>query len=549
MSIALLANVTATSIAMRVNRVTREEVFYPHGYNTWLQELAANESSLYRSGARAVFILLHGPELLREEGLQSSEAAEAALTPYIETIASAAAAHRDTTFVVSTLDIPQRRIMPLIAQRPEQHACTFWRERLQEHELPILELSEIVTGMGRDRFYNDRVWYMGSIPYSQSGEEALADEIRRIWNALRGTCKKCLALDLDNTLWGGVIGEMGVEGIHLDTVGSGARYYDFQKRILDLKRQGTLLAVISKNNRDDAMAGISEHPNMLLRETDFVAIRANWSPKPDNLASIAEELNIGTDSFVFIDDNPVEREIMRLAMPEVEVPDFPEDTSQLEKFMTDVAREYFLQLRTTGEDTAKTEQYRAENAREERRKSFTSVREYLMFLEMALSIEALSEQNLPRAAQLTQKTNQFNLTTKRYSEADMRALLLTDEKALVRIGGLRDRFGDYGKVILCIAKIDIGGATALIDTFLMSCRVMGREVEETFLKSVESELQMKGVRSVTAQYVPTAKNALVSEFWERMGYTKIGGKGAQYAKDISQTAEAATDEIMRIERE
>lgn len=549
MSIALLSNITATSLAMRVNRVTCEEVFYPHGYNTWLQELAGRDSSLYRSGADVVFILLHGPELfgeLGECGLEAAEA-EAILTPYIETIQAAADAHRETTFVVSTLDIPQRRVTPLVSNRSEPHAAAFWRDRLQAGGLPILELSEIVADMGRERFYNERVWYMGSIPYSQSGEEALADEIRRIWNAIRGARKKCLALDLDNTLWGGVIGEAGVEGIHLDAVGSGARYYDFQKRILDLRHQGVLLAAISKNNEEDALAGIREHPNMLLREADFVAIRANWSPKPENLAAIAAELNIGTDAFVFIDDNPVERETMRLSLPEVAVPDFPEDTSQLEKFMTDVAREYFLQLRTTAEDTAKTEQYRAESAREERRKSFGSVRDYLMFLEMALSIETLNEQNLPRAAQLTQKTNQFNLTTRRYSESDMRGLL-ADERALIRIGGLRDRFGDYGKIALAVAQISDDGKTAHIEAFLMSCRVMGREVERTFLRALESELASRGVRTATAEYVPTAKNAMVSDFWDQMGYTKTGGQN-RYAKDLSQTRDTAADDVIRIERE
>ena len=546
MSIALLSNITATSLAMRVNRVTREEVFYPHGYNTWLQELTAPDSSLYRSGADVAFILLHGAELLGEAGLETAEAAEAILTPYIETIWAAAYTHRETAFVVSTLDIPQRRIAPLVSNRAELHAAAFWRDRLQAGGLPILELSEIAANMGRERFYNERVWYMGSIPYSQSGEEALADEIRRIWDAIRGTRKKCLALDLDNTLWGGVIGEAGVEGIHLDSIGSGARYYDLQKRILDLKHQGVLLAAISKNNEEDALAGIRRHPNMQLREADFVAIRANWSPKPENLAAIAAELNIGADAFVFIDDNPVERETMRLSMPEVAVPDFPEDTSQLEKFMADVAREYFLQLRTTKEDSAKTEQYRAESAREERRKSFGSVRDYLMFLEMALSIEELDELNLPRAVQLAQKTNQFNLTTIRYSEADMEAML-PGERTLVRIGELRDRFGDYGKIALGVARIADDGKTAHIEAFLMSCRAIGREVERTFLRALESELAAQGVRTVTAEYIPTAKNAIVSDFWGQMGYAKTGGH--RYAKDLSQEHEVAADDVIRIERE
>lgn len=519
MTIALLSNVTITSLAMSVNRLAREEVFYPHGYNTWIQELSNPDSDLYRSGAKSIFILLHARELLGESGLQGIDKAEAILSPMLQAIVQATQAHPDIHIVVSTLDIPQRKIHPLVSKRPEIQIGAFWRNTLEQYEIPILELSEIAADMGRNNFYNNRVWYMGSMPFSKAGEESLATEIHRIWKSIHGPRKKCLALDLDNTLWGGVIGELGTEAVHLDSVGSGARFYDFQRRILDLKTSGVMLAILSKNNREDALDGINNHPSMLLREKDFVAIRANWEPKAQNLQSVADELNIGTDSFVFIDDNPVEREMMQIALPEVAVPVFPEDTAQLENFILDVAREYFLQFKETSEDLSKTEQYMAEARRQEQKSAFQNVEDYLKSLDMQLTVETLNERNVTRAAQLTQKTNQFNLTTRRYSESDMRAMI-GDPSRQVYIGQLTDRFGDYGKIILCIAKL--ASTKATIDTFLMSCRVMSRGVEGAFLHAIQESLYGKHIDIIETSFIPTPKNSIVKNFWKDMGYQEMG---------------------------
>jgi FkbH-like protein len=390
----------------------------------------------------------------------------------------------------------------------------------------------MVSNIGRSNFYNERVWYMGAIPFSKTGEEAIASEIEAIWKTLRTARKKCLALDLDNTLWGGVIGELGLDGIHLDKTGSGSRFYDFQRKILELKHSGALLAVISKNNMVDALNGIDGHPDMALRSNDFAAIVANWKPKSQNLESLAQSLNIGTDSFVFIDDNPVEREMMRMALPEVEVPDFPEDSSQLEAFMLDVAHRYFLQIKATGEDANKTEQYAAEATRRKVRTAFDSRDDYLRSLEMKLTVERVGEKNALRASQLTRKTNQFNLTSRRYSEGEMHAIAASDDY-MAYIGDLADRYGDYGKVILAIMRVS--GDEADVDTFLMSCRAMEREVETAFIRIVEDDLLKMGVRRVTARYAPTEKNYPAAPFLKRAGYGKISDAAdgtAHYAADI-----------------
>lgn len=264
---------------------------------------------------------------------------------------------------------------------------------------------------------------------------------------------------------------------------------------------------------------------MLLREDDFVAIKANWEPKPLNIEHLARELNLGLDSFVFIDDNPVEREAVKIALPQVNVPDFPKDTTELENFATEIAEKYFPTLRLTDEDTKKTEQYRTEQKRTELRNSSITLEDYLKSLEMKLTAHEVTENDIARAAQMTQKTNQFNLTTRRYTESEIRSFKESDNHK-IWIAELNDKFGSYGKVILGIAELS--GETARIDTFLMSCRVMGRNVERDFLAYIETELKKAGIKKLNAEYIETAKNSVVKDFWKNMGYKQ---KNSFWVKD------------------
>jgi HAD superfamily phosphatase (TIGR01681 family) len=344
MTVALLSNVTVTSMAMRVNALSKEEIYCPKGHGAWIHELSDPSSQLYSGACETAFIVLHGSSLLEGALASGDEAYRPLLGALAQTIGEAASAHGAMRFIASTIDVPSATIRPLLSRSQEAAAAAYWRRSIEDIPLPMLDLAEIASDMGRKNFYNKRVWYMGGMPFSKAGEEALASEISVILRAIRGERKKCLALDLDNTLWGGVIGELGIDGIHLGKTGSGARFYDFQKRVLELKENGALLAILSKNNMVDAINGIDHHPGMALRSKDFAAIVANWSPKAQNLKSVAKSLGIGTDSFVFIDDNPVERERMQMELPEVEVPQFPDDSAQLEAFIIDVAHKYFLQV-------------------------------------------------------------------------------------------------------------------------------------------------------------------------------------------------------------
>ncbi|MDR3355019.1 MAG: HAD-IIIC family phosphatase [Synergistaceae bacterium] len=345
MSIALISNATIAHVAMKTSNLTKDDVYYPLGRSSWLSGLVDDKSKLYQCDPDIIFVILHGRTLLSEDSLSSAEAAQAEISSIIDVIRSAARKHDRTTFVISTIDLPLTKMHPLVSRRPEPQAEAFWRRSIEELDLPILELSEICTTLGRERFYNNRIWYMGYMPFSKEGEDALAAEISRIWRAYRTPRRRCIALGLDNILWGGSLEVDGIDGVHLDVGGSGSRFFDFQKRLIDLKESGVMLAVISKNNLKAALKCINNHPGMLLREGDFAAIRSNSEPKPANLESIAEELGIGTDSFVFIDGDPAEREEMETSKPEVVVPIPPEDSSQMETFMVGVSRQYFLRTK------------------------------------------------------------------------------------------------------------------------------------------------------------------------------------------------------------
>jgi FkbH-like protein len=526
-----LSNVTVESLALRLKKELEPEkdtrpkadVFVPSGFDTWRAELLNPASALWKDDVKTICVLLHGPALF-PDGVDSRFAGT--LSGPLGII-SQARGHEGKIFVVSTLDLPSSPALPLAGKNFSARAAAFWRDELEKMDVPTLDLAELAANAGRDRFYNPKMWYFGSLPFSQQGEILLAREIARVGNAVRGRRGKCLVLDLDNTLWGGVVGEDGVEGIELASVGMGSQYRDAQRVVAELAAQGVLLAIASKNNMEDALRPFREHPHMLLRESDFVKIRADWNPKPDNIAAIARELNIGLDSLVFVDDSPLEREAVRAALPGVAVPeDFPVDSSALPAFMGRVARTCFTALRVGQEDRGKTEMYLAESRREADRSAHISLDDYLASLEMKLDLHRLREDEIARAAQLAQKTNQFNLTTKRYTEADVAAMRSALNQR-VWMAALRDRFGDYGRICLVVVRLEPGSnPAAVFDAFLMSCRVMGRGVEDAVLSEIERELAAEGVTTLRGRYVETTKNAPVRDFWEKMGYTPDKDSGS-----------------------
>ncbi len=330
--------------------------------------------------------------------------------------------------------------------------------------------------------------------------------------------KKCLVLDLDNTLWGGVLGEDGIDGIQLGGDYPGKAYSYWQKALLQLSRNGVILAVCSKNNEADVQEAWDNNTAMVLKREHFGALRINWQDKVTNLRAMAEELNIGLDSMVFVDDNPAERELVKQLLPQVEVPDFPEKPYQLMPFFKSLVDKYFRIYAVTAEDLDKTSQYRANALRKAEQSRFTDLEDYLYSLDIAIDVIPADNHNLPRIAQMTQKTNQFNLTTRRYTEEEIQRLV--NEGWHVFCMAVRDRFGDNGITGTVFLKPE-GDKTVVVDTLLLSCRILGRGIEDAFFKTVLNLLRLDGYRMVKALYLPTVKNGQTAEFYDRMGMTCI----------------------------
>ena len=340
--------------------------------------------------------------------------------------------------------------------------------------------------------------------------------------------KKCLVLDMDNTLWGGILGEDGITGVALGGDYPGKAFLMFQQQLLALSRDGIILTVCSKNNPEDVRRMWSDHPDSTLKEEHFAAMRINWNNKADNIREIAQELNIGLDSLVFIDDNPAERELIRQVLPEVATPDFPQQPYMLPVFFKKLVKQYFYSYELTDEDLQKTAQYKANVARANTRKAFTNMNEYIRSLEIELKVAEIHELTLTRAAQMTQKTNQFNLTTRRYVEADLKKKLANGHKIFTL--SVRDKFGDSGITGLCI--VEIFDNSANINSLLLSCRILGKDIESAFLSCVLKELKNAGMMRVTAMYIPASKNEQVKDFYEKQGFI-LDNEDMQHTKYYS----------------
>jgi FkbH-like protein len=376
----------------------------------------------------------------------------------------------------------------------------------------FLDFDEVLQQLGRQHFFDHRLWYLFRFPFAADGAREIARRVIAVGAAIKLPKAKVIVLDADNTLWGGIIGEDGLHGIALGPDYPGNVYVEFQRRLLDYQQRGFILALCSKNNRADVDQVLKEHPHQLLRDELFAARRVNWLSKPDNLLSLAEELNLGLESFVFIDDSDHECAAVRQLLPQVEVVQTPATLVHLPTCLEHVARLEVLSL--TAEDLVKTELYAQERRRRELKEkadqSGGDSREYLASLKMRMRVGFNDPAHLTRLTQLTQKTNQFTLTTRRYNEQQMQEFIRSGDW-LVAHFTLSDVFGDSGIVGLALIRA-LSRERVELDSFLMSCRVIGREAESAFLHVLLRHLAQQGVREVVASYIPTPKNALVKKF-------------------------------------
>jgi FkbH-like protein len=327
--------------------------------------------------------------------------------------------------------------------------------------------------------------------------------------------KKCLVLDLDNVLWGGIVGEDGLGGIKLGPTPEGSPFLEFQKCVLALYRRGVILAINSSNNPDDALEVFRKHPYMVLKEEHFASIRINWDDKISNMKSIAEEIDIGIDSLVFVDDSRVNRDLVRQALPEVTVIEIPQDPALYLKTLEEVR--LFDSLQLTEEDKRRGQMYAEQRKRVEFQGVAGDITEYLKALDQVVTIENLSPLNLGRISQLSQKTNQFNTTTRRYLEGDIKKMADSGRFLIVGIK-VQDKFGDSG--LTGVAIVEKKPEAWRIDSFLLSCRVIGRKVEDALLAYIKDQARTAGAKALTGEFIPTKKNAPAKDFYRTRDFSK-----------------------------
>ena len=372
----------------------------------------------------------------------------------------------------------------------------------------VLDYDALVARYGRTRWYDESKWLTMRLPIAADHLIHLANEWLRFVHPLVGRTCKALVTDLDNTLWGGVIGEDGMEGIQLGSEYPGAAFQAVQRVMLDFYERGILLAVCTKNNLADAIEALDNHPGMLLRPEHFAALRINWRDKAENLREIAAELNIGIDALAFLDDNAVERERIRSELPEVTVIELPDEPMEFARVLRNTP--VFERLGLTEEDKERGRYYAEQRQRVEFEHSASTLEDFYKSLTQEVKIAPASNETLVRVAQLTQKTNQFNLTTRRYSEQQI-AELVTSVDWRVYTASVTDRFGDNGLVSVIITRDS--DEVCDIDTFLMSCRVVGRTVETAILSFLAQSALSRGMKRLQGWYIPTKKNELVKDFY------------------------------------
>ncbi len=402
----------------------------------------------------------------------------------------------------------------------------------REGGIVLVDVDRLAAGIGLERWDDPGHWHASKLSFSPHYIPAYADLVARIVGAARGRAKKALVLDLDNTLWGGIIGDDGLEAIALGPgSAAGEAFVAIQRMALALRARGVVLAVCSKNEDAAARLPFREHVEMLLRESDIVVFQANWADKASNLRAIAQALNIGVDALVFLDDNPAEREQVRRELPLVGVPELPDDPALFPRMLA--AAGYFETIAFLDEDRARADLYQSNAERTALMATASDMDGYLASLAMVCTIGPVDARNRARVAQLINKSNQFNLTTRRYGETEIATREVDPARFLVQ-ARLADRFGDHGLIAVVIA--DKRGAWWEIDTWLMSCRVLGRRVQEAMLAHLVAAARADGATRLVGVYVPSAKNAMVADHYASLGFAPDGeapGGGTRWVLDLS----------------
>jgi FkbH-like protein len=524
--VALLGSYTTDQfgpmLALACSALGIETELYTGGYDQYRQEILDPASGVHRFEPTHVVLALHeGAAELPEASDEPEADVEREVARWQSLWAKAGARVVQHTFAVRHDPALGHLAARLPGSRHAMlHALNAALGKAAGTDVLLVDCDRLAAGWGKDRWFDDRYWFLAKQAVALDALPLLARHTAAVIAADLGLARKCLVLDLDNTLWGGVVGEDGLAGIRLGNGPEGEAYVAFQERILELKRKGIVLAVASKNDDVEARAVFTEHPEMRIREPDIACFAANWDTKVDNIRWIAETLDLGLDALVYADDNPAEREIVRRFLPEVDVLPLPADPAHYARALGDYL--HFETATFSREDAARADHYRARAQAQARRLEVGDLEDFLRDLEMSATIAPFDELRLPRIVQLIGKTNQFNLTTRRHSLAQVRELMELPGAVHLFLE-LRDRFAEHGLVGVLIAVPEDGALE--IETWLLSCRVIGRRAEHAMLQQLGLRAREAGFGRLRGIYVPTAKNRVVRDLYPSLGFELVRQEG------------------------
>ena len=503
------------------------------GYNQYNQEILDEKSQLYKFSPDITFLIIDSRNALGEFFLNPYSISAEERKRFVEdksneiiNLAKELVKKSKSKLVISNFSILSYSPIGINEIKEEFGLHDMIRSLNQnikiglrlEPEIFIYDLNSFVTKFGENNVFNYKQFFYGDIRISLHCIPYLAEELIGYVTAVLGLSKKCLVLDLDNTLWGGIIGEDGIEGIKLGDDPVGRSYVEFQHNLLALNQRGILLAINSKNNFDDAIQVINEHPNMVLKQDNFACIRINWNDKVANMKEISDELNIGLDSMVFVDDDPANIEYVSSNLPEISSIHMSAEQCHNNSRSIRSISSFFNVLKITDEDKTRNKMYLEQRKRSELKTQAGNLDEFLKQMGISVHIKNADDFTIPRISQLTLKTNQFNLTTRRYQEEDIRKFLQNSEK-IVGCAQIQDKFGDNGITSVYIINKE-NEQEWFIDTFLLSCRVIGRGVEEALLSQIIKKAKKEGVKKVKAQYIKTKKNKPTENFLSDFGFVR-----------------------------
>jgi len=530
-------NSLSSYLRVAVASVGLQPVVYTGEFGQWAQDLLAPDSPLFKFAPEIIIIAVDTQTLFPVNALKFAPTAEeidvelkSGIAHINELLSSAQKYAPAATVVLHTMAVPDYSPLGILdlssqggqRQRIEAINAAILSLLQEQYKRVIpLDLERIEARHGKSNVRDERMWYMASIPYDPSFMAVLSREYLRTIVAVRGLTKKCIVLDLDNTLWGGVVGEDGYNGIKLGgTAAPGNAFADFQKALDTLRQRGILLALCSKNNAADVWPVIDNHPGMVLKREHFAAVRINWQDKATNIVEIARELNIGLDSLVFLDDNPAERGLVRQQVPQVTTVEMPKDPAYYTRTL--LSLDLFETVALTEEDLRRGALYQEQQARKQFEESTAEagdLKAYLRGLQIQIKIDTANSFTIPRIAQLINKTNQFNVTTRRYTEAQVRSMAEDIDNWGVYSINVSDRFGDSG--LTGVALVEKSRDSWKIDSFLMSCRVLGRGIEDALLHKIITDAKAHGAQELIGEFIPTEKNAPSADFFVNQGFTFI----------------------------